>query len=175
MIFNLGFLLLLLLIGFPAQFLAVICTVYYSVIFLSEYVLFIWSLPFLSPVLNLFWYFLESSSLDDFQSWISSSSASRWISRSISGGYLHCLLFPPFFNFQLNYGFIVFFYFFIFYFGCLFPLYFILSLYFVSLFLCSGRLFTPFCLHFLGGKVLSIGSKSPMFKHIYLLNFLRSL
>ena len=31
------------------------------------------------------------------------------------------------------------------------------------------------CLHFLGGKVLSIGSKSPMFNHIYLLNILCSL
>ena len=31
------------------------------------------------------------------------------------------------------------------------------------------------CLHFLGGKVMSIGSKSHMFNHIYLLNILFTL
>ena len=52
--------------------------------------------------------FLKGSPLDDFLFWVSSVYASCWISRSISGGYLHCLLISPFFNFQLNWVFIVF-------------------------------------------------------------------
>ena len=72
----------------------------YSVIFLSESVyslLYVYisicmvSLPsaYSADPISVF---LAGSSLDDLLFWVSSSSASCWISRSISGGYYHCLL-----------------------------------------------------------------------------------
>ena len=49
-----------------------------------------------NPILE----FLRGSPLDDFLFLESSSSASCRVSRSIYGGYFHCLLVSPFFNFS---------------------------------------------------------------------------